>query len=283
MALVNMEPILKHADRYSYGVGAFNILTMEGVKAAVRAAEDLRSPLIMQLAEVQLEGAPMELMIPMMIQAAKDATIPVAVHFDHGVTYECIEKALRLGCTSVMFDGASLSLDENIRQTAEFVKMAHSVGATIEAELGRVGGSEDGEEDIEMMLTDVSEVREFVDKTHVDALAIAIGNAHGAYKRAPDLQFKRLADINKAVTVPLVLHGGSGISTSGFRECISNGIQKINVATALQQKVVEQIQVPDKKIQSYDYFSIMQDIEQGYYEGITEHMKIFMSEGKVGL
>jgi len=283
MPLVTMKEILHHADTQKYGVGAFNLLNMEAVKGALAAAEALRSPLIMQLAEVQIEGAPMKYMIPMMIQSAKEASVPVSVHYDHGTTFENIMKALKYGCTSVMYDGAALPFEENVRLTKEITKIAHAFGADCEAELGVVGGAEAGtHEAIEELLTDPAQANEFVERTGCDFLAVAIGNAHGPYVKKPDLQMERLRQINDAVNVPLVLHGGSGISDEDFRICIESGISKINVATSLQQNVVLKVGSVCQQCwkSGLDYNKLVKQLEDGVYDEVSKHMRIFMSDGK---
>lgn len=281
MSLVTMKPILDHADTHGYGVGAFNTLSLEAVRGAVRAAEELNSPIILQVAQVQLDAAPMEYMAPIMIEAAKNAKVPIAINFDHGENVEHIKKALELGFTSVMFDGALLPLEENIKISKYIADMAHSYGATCEAELGVVGGSEDAKKDIEQMLTDVNQVKKFLAETGVDALAVAIGNAHGPYKETPNLQYARLSEINQVTDTPLVLHGGSGISDDGFRKSIKLGIQKINVATALQQNVMKDVyNLFNSTLEKPDYFVMYKVIENAICETVKDHMKIFMSDGK---
>ena len=285
MPLVTMKSILKHASDQKYGVGAFNLLNMEAVKGAVAAAEALRSPLIMQLAEIQLDSSPMKYMFPMMLQAAKEASIPVAVHYDHGITFDSIIKALKYGCTSVMFDGAALPFEENIKITKEITSIAHAMGADCEAELGVVGGAETGavhQDDIDEVLTDPLQAAEFVERTGCDFLAVAIGNAHGPYVKKPNLQMERLKKINEAINIPLVLHGGSGISGSDFKLCIANGISKINVATSIQQNITQNISKlyqasPGNDI---DYNAIVQQLNTGVIDEVSKHMHIFMSVGK---
>ena len=283
MPLVKMSEILQDAKRRQYGVGAFNLLNMEAVKGAIRAAEELKSPIIMQLAEVQLAASPMKFMIPMMVQAAKEAAVPIAVHYDHGITFETIMAALKYGCTSVMFDGAALPFEENVAKTKEIAAIAHAMGADLEAELGVVGGAEAGDvHTADEVLTDPKQAAEFVERTGCDFLAVAIGNAHGPYVKKPNLQMDRLQKINSAVNVPLVLHGGSGISDSDFRECITKGICKINVATSLQQNVV--LKVGDMCRACWknglDYTQLVKQLEEGVYDEVTKHIRIFMSEGK---
>jgi len=286
MPLVTMQEILKEADNHGYGVGAYNLLNMEAVKGAIRACEELRSPLILQLAEIQLQGSPMNYMIPMMVQAAKEASIPAAVHFDHGVTFENIVKALKYGCTSVMFDGASLPFEENVQKTKEMVMIAHAMGATCEAELGVVGGAEaGGDHTAEELLTDVDQAAEFVERTGCDALAIAIGNAHGPYVKKPNLHFDRLKKIDEAVDVPLVLHGGSGISDEDFKKCVQLGIRKVNVATSLQQNVSLKVKNLCNmcSINGVDFFQLAKKLEDGVFEEVATHTKIFGSDGKATL
>ena len=194
------------------GVGAFSVGNMEMVKGAVRAAEEADTPIILQIAEVRLAHSPLELMGPMMVQAAKEAKVDVAVHLDHGLTEETVKKALELGFTSVMYDSSTYPFEENIERTKEIVKLAGIYGATVEAELGLVGGSEDGSCDHGIRCTDPEDAKIFCDRTGVDALAVAIGNAHGNYPVAPTLAFDVLEEIQKRTETPLVLHGGSGIT-----------------------------------------------------------------------
>lgn len=278
MTLVKMKDILLEAEKGDYGVGAFSVANMEMVIAAIRAAEELRSPLILQIAEVRLGPSPLHLIGPMMVEAAKKATVPVAVHFDHGETEENIRKALEIGFTSVMYDGSILSLSENIANTKTIVQLAQFFDATVEAEIGRVGGSEDGSVDIEIAITSVEEAKKFAEETGIDALAIAIGNAHGMYKGKPNLRLDRLEEINNEVKIPLVLHGGSGISEKDFRTAISYGIRKINVATSTFNNVVERV---NEKVPFADYFSYHEEVIQAAAENVKKHMEMFQSVGRV--
>jgi fructose-bisphosphate aldolase class II len=281
--LANMKDLTSDAERGGYCVGAFNLVSMEAVKAAIRAAEDAESPIILQLAEVQAKGAPMELMFPMMIGAAKNARVPVAVHFDHGLTFENILKAIKYGCTSVMFDGAALPFEENIAKTKEIVRIARAMGVGCEAEIGIVGGAEaGGNNDADEKLTDPAQAAEFAERTGCDFLAVAIGNAHGPYQKEPNIRFDRLEQINGVVDVPLVLHGGSGISAEDFRRCIVGGVRKINVATALIQNTMRRVEGLYAGTEKPGYNNLMKQIEEGAYEEILRHIKIFMSDGKAG-
>jgi fructose-bisphosphate aldolase, class II len=278
MTLVKMKDILQAAKERNYGVGAFSVANMEMVIAAIRTAEEYRSPLILQIAEVRLGPSPLHLIGPMMVEAAKKASVPVAVHFDHGETEEKIKEALEIGFTSVMYDGSLLSLEENIAETKKIVKLAESYGATVEAEIGRVGGSEDGSVDIEIAITSVDEAKRFAMETGIDALAIAIGNAHGVYKGKPNLRFDLLDEINKEVEIPLVLHGGSGISQDDFRTAIGHGIRKVNVATSTFNNVVKCV---NEDAPFTDYFSFHERLIQAAAENVKVHMEMFQSTGRI--
>ncbi|MCY6483059.1 class II aldolase [Clostridium aestuarii] len=277
MSLVKMRELLEKADKGDYGVGAFSIANMEMIIGAVRAAEELNYPLILQIAEVRLKHSPLDLISPVMIEAAKTAKVPVAVHLDHGVNIETIKQALEVGFTSVMFDGSHLPLDENIKKTKEVIELAKKYGATVEAEIGRVGGSEDGSEDIAVLATSVEDAERFYKETKVDALALAIGNAHGVYKEEPILQFQRLKEIDDAIEIPLVLHGGSGIKPEEFKKCIKYGIKKINVATATFNNVVKRVDELMKNSDSVDYFTYHNKVIEATYENVKNHMNIFKS------
>ncbi|MDR9791366.1 class II fructose-bisphosphate aldolase [Aeribacillus composti] len=281
MPLVTMREIFASAEEDNFGIGAFSVANMEMVMGAIQAAEELRSPIILQIAEVRLKHSPLHLIGPLMVEAAKQSVVPVAVHFDHGLTYEKIKQALDIGFTSVMYDGSHLPLKENIEKTKEIVKLANFYGATVEAEIGRVGGSEDGSEDIEITITGVEEAEKFAEETKVDALAIAIGNAHGVYKGEPNLRFDRLKEIDERVEIPLVLHGGSGIEENDFKECIKLGIRKINVATSTFNNVINHI---NKNVQSScytDYFMFHQDVIRAAYENVKYHIEIFGSSNRI--
>lgn len=276
-----MREIFASAEEDNFGIGAFSVANMEMVMGAIQAAEELRSPIILQIAEVRLKHSPLHLIGPLMVEAAKQSVVPVAVHFDHGLTYEKIKQALDIGFTSVMYDGSHLPLKENIEKTKEIVKLANFYGATVEAEIGRVGGSEDGSEDIEITITGVEEAEKFAEETKVDALAIAIGNAHGVYKGEPNLRFDRLKEIDERVEIPLVLHGGSGIEENDFKECIKLGIRKINVATSTFNNVINHI---NKNVQSSsytDYFVFHQDVIHAAYENVKYHIEIFGSSNRI--
>lgn len=281
MPIASMKTLLEEAEQGNYAVGSFSIANMEMIIGTIKAAEELNSPIILQIAEVRLKQSPLQLIGPVMVNAAKEAKVPVAVHFDHGVTEENIQEAIKLGFTSVMIDGSKLALNENIELTKKIVKLARDSGVDTEAEIGKVGGSEDNSEDIKMMYTDVKEAELFYRSTKIDALAIAIGNAHGVYKGDPKLNFEILRNINETIEVPLVLHGGSGISDDDFRKCIDLGIRKINVATATFSSVAGNVGELYRSSTNIGYYDLHSAEIEGAYNNVKKHIKIFRSENKI--
>ena len=278
--LVNMKELLADAQKGNYAVGSFSVANMEMVLGVLQAAEELKAPVILQIAEVRLKQSPLELIGPLMVAAAKNAKTPVAVHFDHGKTVEKISQALELGFTSVMFDGSHLPLDENIEMTKQVMALAAPYGAAVEAEIGCVGGSEDGSEDIAINCTKPQDAVRFEKETKVDALAIAIGNAHGNYKSIPHLRFDILAEVNEKTSTPLVLHGGTGISPDDFVRCSKTGIKKINIATATFDSVENSVRscYNDKSIKGY--YDLQAAEVEGAYENAKKHILIFGTDGK---
>ncbi len=279
MSLVSLSNILSRADREDYGVGAFSVANMEMVMGAIQAAEECSSPIILQVAQVRLPYSPLHMLGPMMLAAARKASVPVAVHFDHGLDVKAIHEALELGFTSVMIDASHLPIDQNIELVKEVKKLADRYGASVEAEVGQLGGSEDGSVDHTMYLSDPGEVKLLYEHTGVDAIALSIGNAHGLYKEEPNLKFEVLEETKKIVPVPLVLHGGSGISAEDFRRCIRLGIRKINIATANFLSVetsARQYCSEDKR----DYFSLSASMVEGMKRNVVEHINIFQSKDR---
>ena len=231
--LVTLNDVLKDAQKKQYAVGLFNTTDSDMLDAAIEAAEELRSPIVIGTAEVLLPHGELKLIAPGIIAAAKRASVPVVVHLDHGLTFNrCIE-ALKLGFSSVMFDGSAYEWDENIRNTNEMVKIAHAFGASVEGEIGHVGLAATGDNSDTDEYTTPKEAFDYIKATGVDALAVAIGTAHGAYKTKPKLDINRLHEIAMTVTTPLVLHGGSGLSDEDFRNTIKNGLAKVNIFTDL--------------------------------------------------
>lgn len=275
MALVTMKSLLEQAKKNHRGIGAFSVGNMEMVKGAVEAAEELNTPIILQIAEVRLNHSPLALMGPMMVQAAKEAKVEIAVHLDHGLTMEVVQKALDYGFTSVMFDSSTYPFEENIERTREVVRLAEKYGATTEAELGLVGGSEDGSCDHGIRCTNPDDAKLFCERTGIDALAVAIGNAHGNYPVAPKLAFDVLEEIHKKTEVPLVLHGGSGITDDDFQKAISLGIVKVNIATASFNKLTQRAEEYLQSEGKHNFFSLNEAMVQGTYENVKHHIEVF--------
>ena len=231
--LTNLIDVLAKAQQGHYAVGLFNATDSDMLEAVIGAAEELRSPVIVGTAQVLLPYGELKLIAPSMIAAAKRASVPVVVHFDHGLTFErCIE-ALKLGFTSIMYDGSAGAEADNLRDTAEIVRICHAFGASVEGEIGHVGLAATGDGEVKDMYTTPAEAIEFAEATGVDALAIAIGTAHGVYKAKPKLDIDRLKEIRAVLDTPLVLHGGSGLSDQDFRNTIEAGITKVNIHTDL--------------------------------------------------
>lgn len=275
MPLVKMSDLLKKAKADGYAVGSFSVANMEMVLGVIKAIEETKSPAIIQIAEVRLNHSPLELIGPLMVAAAKNSTVPVAVHFDHGKTEEKIRQALEIGFTSVMFDGSHLPFEENAAKTAEIKRIAEQYGSDCEGEIGCVGGSEDGSEDIAINCTSPAQAAEFFAATGVDALAVAIGNAHGNYKQAPKLRFDILEQTAKCVDAPLVLHGGTGILPDDFRKCISLGIHKINIATATFDRVEQSARNAYESGAIKGYYDLHTAEIEGAYKNAIEHIEIF--------
>ena len=275
MALVKMKDLLKRAEEKNIGCGAFSVGNMEMVKGAIRAAEELNTPIILQIAEVRFKNSPLHLMGPMMVQAAKEAKVDVAVHLDHGLTFETVDKALEFGFTSVMLDASTLPFEENIAKVKTVVEKARKYGATVEAELGLVGGSEDGSCDHGIRCTDPDDAVVYARETGIDALAVAIGNAHGNYPVAPTLAFDVLEKIHEKVDIPLVLHGGSGITDKDFQRAISLGIRKVNIATASFNSLTAHVEKYMASTDKHNFFDLNEAMVQGTYENVKRHILVF--------
>ena len=243
--LVNLNDVLYNAKKGKYAVGLFNAVNLELARGIIAAAEQTGSPVIMGTAEVLFPYGPLEEVSYYLLPMAKKASVPVVIHLDHGLNKETCLKALELGFSSIMYDCSTDSYDENVKKVKEMADIAHSYGATIEGELGHVGDNEGSAEGSDHMVdpskffTDPKMAKDYVDKTGVDALAIAVGNAHGAYKLPPKLDFERIRTIAKTVDVPLVLHGGSGLTDDDFKQAIQEGISKDNIFSDINVAAVK--------------------------------------------
>ena len=234
---VNMKEMLARAREGRYGIGFFNAVNVEMARAIIETAEELRAPVIVGTAEILLPAMPLERVAEYLVPMAEKASVPVAVHYDHGLTFEKCMEALKLGFSSVMYDCSTASYRENVERVAEMVRICHAMGATVEGELGHVGDNEGAGklENPSDYYTDPAVAADFVRETGVDALAVAVGNAHGDYKFPPKLDFDRITAIREATGIPLVLHGGSGLSDDDFREAVRRGVCKINIFTDLDK------------------------------------------------
>ena len=274
--LVNLNDVLIDAQKKHYAVGLFNTIDTDMLEGVISAAEELCSPVIIGTAEVLLPYGELNLISPSVIAAAKAAKVPVVVHYDHGLTVERCKQALDLGFTSIMFDGSAGDTAENLKTTAEMVKLAHSMGVTVEGEIGHVGEAVTDDGATDDMYTTPQEAVDFVAATGVDALAVAIGTAHGVYRTKPRLDLGRLAEIRAAINTPLVLHGGSGLSDDDFRNAISGGIAKVNIFTDLCRAGLSAIrQNPDA-----DYLIARSKKVEAIKQETIKKMMLFGCNGK---
>jgi fructose-bisphosphate aldolase class II len=284
MALVNLRDVLTDAKKNRYAVGSFNVVDLVSLEAILEAAQEKMSPVILSIAEVHFKYVNLENITPAIQDVARRAAIPAVLHLDHGESFQAVMRALRAGFTSIMFDGSKLSFEENIEKTAEVVKMCHAVGVSVEAELGHIGGAEGGSEGAtapaQEFYTKVDEAVEFVHRTGVDALAVAIGTAHGLYKGKPLLDFERLARLNDALGIPLVLHGGTGLTVEDFHQCIDRGVAKINFYTGMSVAAMDRIKDKLKeKPDYYDYPGALLEAKAGIRETVKTQLEIFRTSG----
>ncbi len=234
--LVTSKQLLLDAYKGGYAVGAFNTNNLEITHAIFNAAEAKRSPVLIQISAGAIKYAGMDY-LPMIVQKhAQLSSIPAAIHLDHGPSFEVAMQCLRAGFTSIMIDASKLPFDENVAATRKVVEAAHAMGVPVEAELGRIGGTEEHVvvTDREAFMTDPDEAAEFVKLSGCDYLAVSIGNAHGFYKGTPKLALDRLQSIRDKVSIPLVLHGGTGIPDDQIAEAVKMGISKINIDTEIR-------------------------------------------------
>ena len=244
MALINMRDMLNHAHRHGYAIAAFDLVSLDFLEAIIKAAESCRAPVILSLAESHFEYFDFELAMAATEAAAKRTWVPVAIHLDHGASLQSAVTAIRLGCNGVMVDASTFPLDENMTRTKAVVEMAHGCGVPVEGELGYVAGveGEDAEKHPgELVYTSPEEAQRYAEHTGVDFLAVSIGTVHGRMRGEPQLDFDRLQRIDQLLGMPLVIHGGTGLSDEQFRKLIERGVSKINYYTALADAAAEQI------------------------------------------
>lgn len=271
--LVGLKEILKTAEEKKCAVGMFNATGFDSLQAVIGAAEELDEPVILAHAEVHNVYNDISFVGPAMIAAARNASVPVCVHLDHGVTMKMVCRALRLGFTSVMIDTSALPFEENLRVTKEVTRIAHDMGADVEAELGRLVTGEDGKKETDAdpseFYTRADEAARFARETGIDALAVAFGTSHGFYKAQPKLDFRVVRDCAAATGLPLVMHGGSGVSDEGFRKAIEAGIRKINYYSYMSKAGYDAAAAAIAS-QKYKY---LHDVEYAAMQAMKEDVK----------
>ena len=283
MALVSVDYLLAKAEEQGYAVGAFNCNNMEIVQAIVAAAEAEKSPVIIQASQGAIKYAGLNYIVKLVEVAAESVSVPVALHLDHGTDFQQVIKCIRYGFSSVMIDGSKLPLKENIALTKKVVEIASPLGISVEAELGKIGGTEDDStvSEREAMLTDPQEAKIFVEETGVGSLAVAIGTAHGPYKGKPELDFERLKKIRELVQIPIVLHGSSCVPDEDIRRAIELGVRKINIDTNIRQAFMQGVkdalaQKPDE----IDPRKVLGPARERMTEIVREKIRLFGSSGK---
>lgn len=283
MPLVPVRDLLYDARDRGYAVGAFNCNNMEIVQAIVQAAESEHSPVIIQASQGAIKYAGLEYISALGRLAGDQASVPIALHLDHGTSFEQAVQCIRHGFSSVMIDGSKYCFEDNVNLTLEVMRVARAVGVSVEAELGKICGTED---DIsvcerEAQLTDPMEAKEFVERTEVDALAVAIGTAHGVYKGKPKLDFARLEKISRLINIPIVLHGSSGVPEEDIKRAIEIGVRKVNIDTDVRTAFVEGLkEVLKASPEEIDPRKVLGPARQRMEAKIREKMRIFGSSGK---
>lgn len=288
MSLVTLKELLTDATQKKYGIPCLLGGNLEMVLGPIKAAEEVGAPLILCFNQSVTPTVPMEYGMPMIVDAAKRARVPIATTLDHGQSLEAVVQAIHLGSSSVMFDGSNLPYEENVRQTKEIIRIAHAVGVSVEAELGHVGGSSieigiDYGNDGEVFLTDPQMAVDFVEKTDVDALAIAFGNVHGVYRGDPKLDLPRVQQIHQMVDVPLVMHGASGLTDDDYPRIIDSGISKINYYTAMARRVSNNIKQMMATVDSETniYHNLISNTIEFFYEDTKTLLDTLRCSGQV--
>jgi len=283
MPLVTSEKMLSDAQKGGYAVGAFNVENMEMVKAVIAAAEEMNAPVMLQTTPSTVKYGSLETYFAIVAAEAQKTTVPVCLHLDHGNTFELAVQAIKTGYTSVMIDGSHENFENNITLSKRVVDVAKSCGIPVEAELGKVGGKEDDLEADADTNTDPMQAKEFIDRTGISSLAIAIGTAHGFYAGTPTLDKKRVSEIREVVSVPLVLHGASGLSDEDVRECVQRGICKVNFATELRVAYTNaEKKLLEEKPDTFDPKKLGTVGGEAVKELVKERMKVCGCENKAG-
>lgn len=274
----SLKEILEYANKEGCAVGAFNTNSLESVMAVLEAAESLKLPVILNHAEIHEEIISLEVIGPVMLRMAEKAHVPVCVHLDHGATFEYLKRALELGFKSVMYDGSHLSYEDNVRNTKKVVALAKRYGADVEAEIGVLGGSEiSGEagEAADNNYTDPVLAQKFAKETGIDALAASFGTAHGFYKVKPKLDFERIERIRELTKLPLVMHGGSGVSPESYQEAIRRGVRKINYYSYMSCAGVLGVRTLLENNEIKYFHDVAKAATASMRENVMQAMKIF--------
>ncbi|MGL5436551.1 MAG: class II fructose-bisphosphate aldolase [Lachnospiraceae bacterium] len=281
--LVSMKAILDHANKHYYGVMAMNSVNIEMARGGIMAAKEEHSPIIIQFGPGQMKNhAHMEEMLPVIKELAARVHVPVALNLDHGTDYYVIADCINAGFTNVMFDGSSLPYEDNVERTAIISTLAHGMGCSVEGELGHVGQAADSDDTDLDLYTNPDQAMDFVSRTGVDALAVAIGTAHGAYPKGkiPKLDFERLHLLKEKLNMPLVLHGGSGSGEDNLKKAVAGGINKINVCTDAFEAGKEAMLTLLKEQPGADYMHMCMAAEAGMKQFARDYMKVIGSSGR---
>lgn len=288
MALTDLTGLLAPAQRDRYAVAAFDVVNTEYAAAIVRAAEEERSPVVLMVLEGYMRYFDLELLIPSLLQIASEADVPAAVHLDHATQWDTVVRAVTAGCTSVMLDCSAEPYEENVARTKEVARLCRPLGVSVESEIGSVQGDEAiGRTSLvsslvdERFFTDLDEAERFVEETGVDALAISVGNTHGLYKGEPSLDLARIEAVAARTPVPLVLHGGSGLSDDDFRSAIGRGMCKVNVNTSLVMAAGKRLKgLFDETPDALNYPELLLSAHEAVAAEAARLMEVFGCKGK---
>ena len=282
MPIVPMRELLDTALKNRYAVGAFNTNNLEYIQAILTAAEEMRSPVIIQAAESEVDYMNGFVFTDIVKRVSAGMTIPIAIHLDHGPSYRTAMRCIRYGFSSVMFDGSKLPFEENIRITSDVVQAAHAVGVSVEGEIGLIGGTDDVEgAGGENALSDPLQCEEFVKRSGVDCFAASIGTAHGIYRSEPKLDMERLDEIVARTKVPIVLHGGSGVPQAQVVDAIGRGVAKINFSTVVRKAGIDQLKVTlSEEPDQLDWMAILGRTTAKMKDAVKEMMAMVGSEGR---
>nr|WP_325195969.1 class II fructose-bisphosphate aldolase [uncultured Oscillibacter sp.] len=272
MSLATLSEVLKIAEETNTAIPAFNIDNIEGTEAIMDAAEAERCPVILTVGQGAIKAGQLTYLSDLVKRIARESTVPVVLHLDHGISYEQTVQCLRLGFTSVMYDGSHHPFEENVRESQAVVRSAHAVGVSVECELGAISGVEDGISHKQVNLVDLDEVKRFISAVDCDALAVGIGNAHGMYQGTPHFDFDRLAACRKLNTPPLVLHGGSGTPDEMVRQAIKLGIRKVNVATELRMAFMEGL---ESQVATRDFYEMYRQAKANMTAVALQKIRLF--------